>query len=40
MPEHITDTDRSEDRATTWVMPDFHIVETALEVTAYFAAER
>ncbi|MEW2353994.1 pyrroloquinoline quinone precursor peptide PqqA [Spirillospora sp. NPDC029432] len=39
MTEHTTDTGRSDDRGARWVTPDFEIVETSLEVTAYFTAE-
>ncbi|GAB3473359.1 pyrroloquinoline quinone precursor peptide PqqA [Nocardiopsis coralliicola] len=35
-----TGTDRTGVQAPAWTTPDFHVVETALEVTAYFAAER
>jgi coenzyme PQQ precursor peptide PqqA len=31
--------DRAEDRVTRWVTPDYQIVETSMEVTAYFGAE-
>jgi coenzyme PQQ precursor peptide PqqA len=27
------------DRTDTWITPDYQIVETSLEVTAYFTAE-
>jgi coenzyme PQQ precursor peptide PqqA len=42
MADHPTDTergDRTEDRVAAWVTPDYQIVETSLEVTAYFGAE-
>ncbi len=39
MADHTTDTDRTEDRPARWVTPDFQIVETSMEVTAYFTAE-
>ncbi|MES9608616.1 pyrroloquinoline quinone precursor peptide PqqA [Actinomadura sp. NPDC048032] len=29
----------SQDRETRWVRPDYEIIETSLEVTAYFTAE-
>ncbi|MFI0355789.1 pyrroloquinoline quinone precursor peptide PqqA [Actinomadura sp. 9N407] len=41
MAEQAADTerDRAEDRVTRWVAPDYQIVETSMEVTAYFGAE-
>ncbi|MFD0903380.1 pyrroloquinoline quinone precursor peptide PqqA [Actinomadura sediminis] len=39
MNEHTADTDRTEDRAARWVTPDYQIVETSMEVTAYLTAE-
>ncbi|WP_131739852.1 pyrroloquinoline quinone precursor peptide PqqA [Actinomadura roseirufa] len=29
----------AEDPVTRWVTPDYQVVETSLEVTAYFGAE-
>ncbi|MEU8308011.1 pyrroloquinoline quinone precursor peptide PqqA [Actinomadura sp. NPDC048955] len=29
----------SQDRAALWVRPDYEIIETSLEVTAYLTAE-
>jgi coenzyme PQQ precursor peptide PqqA len=29
----------SQDRAAQWVAPDYEIIETSLEVTAYYRAE-
>lgn len=40
MTGHATDTERAEDRTARWVTPGYQIVETSLEVTAYYAAER
>ncbi|TDB78908.1 pyrroloquinoline quinone precursor peptide PqqA [Actinomadura sp. KC216] len=39
MAVHSSDADRTDERADRWVTPDYHIVETSLEVTAYFTAE-
>jgi coenzyme PQQ precursor peptide PqqA len=42
MTDQVTETERhdtAEDRVTSWVTPDFQIVETSMEVTAYFGAE-
>ncbi|WP_067462261.1 pyrroloquinoline quinone precursor peptide PqqA [Actinomadura macra] len=34
-----TTRDQTDGRDTGWVTPDYQIVETSLEVTAYFGAE-
>ncbi|GAA3974819.1 hypothetical protein GCM10023085_66660 [Actinomadura viridis] len=42
MAEHTPDTergDRTREQVAAWVTPDYQIVETSLEVTAYFGAE-
>ncbi|GAA2446227.1 hypothetical protein GCM10010191_74000 [Actinomadura vinacea] len=42
MHEQTPDTERRDkaaDQATTWVKPDYEVIETSLEVTAYFGAE-
>ncbi|TMQ90740.1 pyrroloquinoline quinone precursor peptide PqqA [Actinomadura soli] len=39
MAVHSSDADRTDERADRWVTPDYQIVETSLEVTAYFTAE-
>lgn len=32
-------TGRAEDAADRWAAPDFQVIETSMEVTAYFGAE-
>ncbi|RFS81777.1 pyrroloquinoline quinone precursor peptide PqqA [Actinomadura spongiicola] len=39
MAVYATDADRTDERADRWVTPDYQIVETSLEVTAYFTSE-
>ncbi|GAA4231745.1 hypothetical protein GCM10022254_29820 [Actinomadura meridiana] len=39
MAVHKPNADRTDDRADRWVTPDYQIVETSLEVTAYFTSE-
>ncbi|TDD80413.1 pyrroloquinoline quinone precursor peptide PqqA [Actinomadura rubrisoli] len=39
MREQSPDTVRTDDRADGWVTPGYEVVETSMEVTAYFRAE-
>ncbi|WP_242887566.1 pyrroloquinoline quinone precursor peptide PqqA [Actinomadura litoris] len=37
--ENTTETEHERTATTVWATPDYQVVETSLEVTAYFGAE-